>query len=219
MKITNAFRITLLSLFFTSSASATLITNGDFGTGGLDGWRTSGDVNVVATGDAGSIFTSAEGMDGNFAAIGFGDSGPASRIWQNFDVSGIDRVHITFDWVFDFADGSNNTNDVFISILRDFDGSSVNNITLSRLQTDGRRRTPDSQTLFGTFDDFIDISDFNTDRARLQFRLTENNGNLFSRAGIDNVSVAAAPVPEPSTILLFGAGLAGLVAVRRKRQK
>ena len=38
-------------------------------------------------------------------------------------------------------------------------------------------------------------------------------------AAIDNVSVELAPVPEPSTFLLFGVSLAALGIIRRKRSK
>lgn len=48
---------------------------------------------------------------------------------------------------------------------------------------------------------------------------------IFNHAGgdnygalIDNVSFSAAPVPEPTTMLLFGTGIAGLAAIRRRRK-
>jgi len=39
------------------------------------------------------------------------------------------------------------------------------------------------------------------------------------RGTIDTYSFQTKPVPEPSTILLFGAGLVGLVGFRRKFMK
>ncbi|TKB07291.1 PEP-CTERM sorting domain-containing protein [Desulforhopalus sp. IMCC35007] len=210
MKKINIIRtcvLSILSIFLVSSASATLITNGDFSSG-LSGWQTSGDVTVGTAGP---------GMDGDFALISFSnDISPVSRLWQNFDVSGLNQIQITFDWFFEYTDNSRNSNDVFVSILKDLDSSPVQNITLDRLRTNATPRSDKTNLFSGTFNGLIDVSEFDSD-ARLQFRVTDNNGFLGSWAGIDNVSVS--PVPEPTTILLFGAGLAGLIAVQRRKQK
>jgi len=210
MKKKNIIRtcvLSILSIFLVSSASANLITNGDFSSG-LSGWNTRGDVTVGTAGP---------GMDGDFALIGF-DDGPAAnnRLWQNFDVSGLNQIQVSFDWFFEYLDNESNRNDVFLSILKDLDSAPVENITLDELKTNATPRSNEANLFSGTFSRLIDVSEFDTD-ARLQFRLTERNGDVYSWAGIDNVNVS--PVPEPTTILLFGAGLAGLIAVQRRKQK
>jgi hypothetical protein len=44
-------------------------------------------------------------------------------------------------------------------------------------------------------------------------------GNSGSWLAVDNITINAAAVPEPGTLAVFGLGLAGLAAMRRRKQK
>ena len=198
----------ILGIFLASSASATLITNGDFSRG-LRGWKSDGDV------------TKAKGrgvpkMDGKFARIGFTDDEyPKSRLWQNFDVSGINKIQISFDWFFAYLDDTKKPKDVFASILQERDSKPFQKIEVYTVLTNDTDPSVDEQIQSGFFSGIFDVSGFDG-KARLRFQLSENAG-VLSRVGIDNVNVS--PVPEPTTVLLFGAGLAGLLAAQRRKKK
>ena len=202
------------------SANATLITNGDF-ENGLNAWTTSGDVIMGDTDDPLGSFASAQGMVNQYALLGLNGTNGTSSLRQNFDVTGLDTLTLSFNWAFDYWDNSRVADDTFLSFVSD-DGTPAHQISLLDLTTNGTFWNPDVGLAYGYYSETIDISSYITDDAMLMFSLIEqSDSNWFtgtaSVAGIDNIVVSSAPVPEPSTILLMGAGLLGIVGYNRKR--
>ena len=81
----------------------------------------------------------------------------------------------------------------------------------------------DGATLLGSFSMSGNWNDL------MDQRLVGSGVGAFNRAElyydvrlieiVDNIEYTAAPVPEPSTILLFGAGIAGLIGLNRRKKK
>ena len=85
-----------------------------------------------------------------------------------------------------------------------------------------------SATLVGTFNNLsvdphvgtiFDLTDTTARYVRLQ--VTSNYGSQTTTIGevAFDVSSATAPVPEPSTLAIFGLGIAGMAGCRRRRRK
>ena len=211
---------TFLVFCFTSSAVANLLTNGDFETGDLTGWDSIGAVSVVdfATPSLPDFLASVQGMDDNFALIGFGTGSGVSGISQDFMVSGADSITLEFNYAFDFLDLNPVLDDTFLAVTT-VTGDIVGSVTMLDL----------SSSLigadFGTYSQTFTLDPSWMFDGEMSFTLSEVGGFLsggtLSFVGIDNVSVTTttAPVPEPSTMLLMGAGIVGLLTYNRRRSK
>lgn len=193
-----------LLYFFVNSASANLIKNGDFESG-FDSWK---------QGDSLSIVTA----NNNSYAL-FNAKNETSYLSQKFYLSpSLSAVTVAFDFFFNSGiNGSAPTADFFKSIVRidtaansGFD--SVTRIIAERDATSGWEHVSMDISLQG-----LDITDIDPN-AKLIFSLKDDRGD-WAKAKLDNVSMTAAPVPEPGTILLLGSGLLSLVWYGRKRKK
>ena len=105
--------VALGMLAWAGSASANLITNGDFedNGGSLDGWDVTTGIDIA---QAGAI-TDIQGMNGHYALFGLRTSSDNSTLRQDFEVQGIDELTVSFDWAFDVVDWDETADDTFLS--------------------------------------------------------------------------------------------------------
>jgi hypothetical protein len=225
MKILAAAALGLVMSAAAAQAAPNLVTNGSFETGDLSGWTSSGGgtypVSVITTdGSTGSAF--GEAVPSDPITLGSPDAGGNYAVYFVDDVAHqtlTQTVHLlagSYEIGFDAyapQNGFNNTNDAMFS-------GTIADVTLANFSVHGQDDPTDWVHFSGIADvltegDYIVTFDFSPE------------GNPASDVVVDRAYVIASDqiggtpigqVPEPITLSLFGAGLAGVGAMRRRRK-
>ncbi len=217
--------LTLIAgLFFMAclaqTAWATPFQNGDFETGDFTGW--SGD--LINTGvvdpDSDSHFTivSNEGPNNSYVAKVENDNDYdwQAALFQDFTLDVLNGPGWTMDITFwlQWTPGDSSQDEISVQIQDTGVTDSLDllaGISDSDLM-DGTWVTQDISTFAQTW---------GGQDVELMFTITDYNGQDGKHDSllIDNISFQQhpAPVPEPSTVVLLGFGLAGIVGLRKKR--
>lgn len=224
-------------LCLTSVAKATII-NGDFSTGTLAGWETSGNVNVTdycnmpaAYKNTWDLSAWKSKMVGSFAlidetSVGMGTGGIGTTFAL---IPGSTLKSLSFDYAVAWSRSN----------LTDPNGYGYFIIGVSGITDNGIRRplawTPEvswasmssglNQGVFtGTFfrqnsleTPFLQFPDLTFSEIQFGIAFLHPNYSVSQIIGIDNVNISMAPpVPEPPTMILVGFGLVGFAVLGRK---
>lgn len=195
-----AFTAALLggASFLSLPAHANLLVNGDFETGTLSGWTASGNVVDVGLPYFGEGSFAA---DGNYYAVfNAGNVTPNGILSQTIATTIGDSYVLSFDY------GSNGgqTQDITAQV-----SDPLNTVVASAFEvSDAPSLALAPYTL-----------DFTADATSMTVSFIDYSGNPTNSTDgfLDNVSVDQA-APEPASLLLMGAGLAGLGVIRRRRK-
>jgi hypothetical protein len=194
-----------------SPASANLLTNGSFESGSfvpngdnamtlspgstaITGWTvTNGDLAWINTPNPFGL----SAANGTFFLdlTGYDDTAPYGGVTQNIATVLGANYALTFD----------------------LGGSTTYGVPDSLTACAGASCSPFSITATGTNDWVLETLNFTGTGGTMAVSLTGLAGGKY--IGLDNVSVdAIAAVPEPLTLSIFGAGLAGMAAMRRRKK-
>lgn len=178
------------------TAHANLIQNGGFETGTFSSWTVSGNVFMSGVPIYGAYGNTS--LDGNYAIVfNAGDSAPNAILSQSFaTVAGTDYG---------------------VSFL--YGGTAGQSVTVSAKDNNSLLLGSAFATANGTFSaSTLFTYNFRADSALSTLTIADYTGNYtYSSDGfLDNASVSA--VPEPTSIILFATGLAGLASIRRRKR-
>jgi hypothetical protein len=233
--------VAAISFMSARSASAVqLITNGDFETGDFTGWNvtdlagSSGsfyiDDNNGGTPISGNSTVGAAG--GNFYAVS-DQGGPGTHVlWQNFTVlPQISSAILSFDmFVNDWSNSGGIINPVGLNHT-----SGANQHARVDILAAGSSPFDTGAGVLGSFylgvdsgtnphpykSYSFDVTSLVQGGGNFILRFGEADNQMFLNQGIDNVSLQAQPVPEPTTMLgtLAFSALGGGALLKRKRKK
>lgn len=192
--------VTLAGLCAALPARANLITNGDFETGTLSSWMSTGNVGIAAM----PYFGLSEPTYGNYSAsFNGGDSVPNGVLYQTISTVAGTSYTVAFNYV-DNAYASGNSQSITTS-AQDGAGQTLS----SQSYTSSVPTQPYSLN-------FTAISSTTT----ISFADYPDNNTVSQDGILDNVSVnIATAVPEPSSLALLVFGATGVVTMRRRAFK
>ena len=206
--------LTFIVFYFCSSAYAradNLIINGDFESGNLAGWTTFTTVNGILDGGVDSFDTTGSG-ESLAASFQVGQAvyeglalqrggGIFQRFYSNAGLLSL-RVDVAS---FNTCLCVNLDGGVYNMIL---DGVNVASFSIGDIPS----LTPIRASLSASI--MVGAGEH-----ELRFLLTRGSALSGVSHHLDNITVSATAVPEPTTILLLGFGLSGVVAAVRRRKR
>lgn len=215
MKLLPLAALAALTAALAGPAAAAGLDNASFSTGDTTGWSTAGGGTVEVVSDAFDSTSLKEYTSSNFALLTAGSDDDYVTLSQAFTLSSSSTVSFYAAFLaFDETDGGDPYNDdAYVRIF----SQTLNAIVFqSDVNTVGSYGSTDwlqySSGLLGAGDYTIEAGVRNVGDDPDTYE-----AGFDSKLLLDNVSVTAAPVPEPTTWGLLIAGFAGVGGMLRRR--